>query len=130
VRMPWMSPTGSFSLGIIIFGFGPKRAGRPTDSLSAMHILDQLSLRQRVVVVVALGAVALVVGVWVTAVDQPGALFGYAPGTFVRVQAPSATNVTELALAWLALVVVWAVASVALLGTSAGAAPGSEAGAS
>ncbi len=90
-----------------------------------MEIQDRLALRQRVVVVVALGAVALVIGLWVTALNQPGGWFGYAPGTFVRAGSPSGTSVTGIALAWLALVAVWAAASVALL-PSAGAASGDD----
>ncbi len=91
-----------------------------------MNNLDRLALRQRVVVVIALGAVALVVGLWVTALNQPG-WFGYAPGTLYRVQGPSGTNVTAVALAWLALVVVWAAVSVAVLGSS-GAPPAGDGG--
>ena len=80
-----------------------------------MKRIDRLPLRLRVILVVALGAVLLIVGRWIT--DRrasDGGWFGYAPNTTVA-YVPGGMRPGVAALIHVALVVVWAGVSFRLL---------------
>jgi formate-dependent nitrite reductase membrane component NrfD len=79
-----------------------------------MHLIDKLSKTQRVVVVVALGAVFLAVGSYLVSLGQPGIAVGRtgsAPLTAPSVGRPGWVPL----VVWLILTGLWAVVSIRLL---------------
>ena len=80
-----------------------------------MRRIVLLPVRQRVVIVIAIGAVLLILGDWITDRRGTGGWFGYAPLTQVGV-VPSSLSPGLATAVHLAVVVVWAAASLWLLG--------------
>jgi hypothetical protein len=81
-----------------------------------MKRIDLMPLRQRVLLVIAIGAALLVVGGWVT--DRRGVSsgwFGYAPDTAVLLHAGATMRPAVVALIQLGLIVIWAAVSLRLL---------------
>ena len=79
-----------------------------------MRWIDKLSKAQRVVIVVALGAVLLAVGGYLVSLGQPGVAVGWS-GT-APLTAPSVGRPGWVALVvWLILTCLWAVVSIRLL---------------
>jgi cytochrome bd-type quinol oxidase subunit 1 len=80
----------------------------------ALNRIDRLPLRQRVVLVIALGALLQVLGGWVT--DRGGRIgwFGYAPVTGAVV-GPGTMSHGVADLVYVGLIVVWAAVALWLL---------------
>ena len=79
-----------------------------------MHRIDKLSNAQRVVIVVALGAVFLATGSYLVSLGQPAFAFGwtgYAPFSAPSVGRPGWVPL----IAWLVLICLWAVVSIRVL---------------
>lgn len=84
------------------------------DTLVPVRWIDRLAVRQRVVLVVALGVVLSILGGWLTTGPGGGGWFGYAPNTgatYVR----RSMRPAVAALVRVGLTIVWAAASVRLL---------------
>jgi len=81
-----------------------------------MRRVDILLVRQRVVLAIALGAMLVVVGGWITNRGRSGGgWFGYAPNASIVVTARGAMSPGAAVIVHLALIVAWAGAALWLL---------------
>jgi hypothetical protein len=100
--------TGKMGLQVV-------QPGERDAEYAIMGRIARLTLAQRIVIVIGLGAVACIVGTWLTIEYEPVVLpFGYAPRVFVRRTAY--LDPAAMAAIWVVLAAVWTVASVLLLG--------------
>jgi hypothetical protein len=84
-----------------------------------MRRVDQLLLRQRVVLVIAFGVVLLVLGGWITDRGRLGSgWFGYAPNASIVVRGGGAMGPGAAVVVRLCLIVLWAAVSLWLLRSS------------
>ncbi len=79
-----------------------------------MKWIDRLALRQRVVLVVAVGMLLSILGGWLTTRSGGGGWFGYAPNTGAT-HVRTSMHPLVAALIRAGLTIVWAAASVRLL---------------
>jgi hypothetical protein len=109
---------GTHVTSIIAVGFEDSGFAPGTDALSGtienMH-QRRLALRQRVVLVVALGAVLWVFGDWVIEQSSPGIGTGWTSYAPLSVFSGIELHPWAQAVLWLGLIVVWTIAALLIL---------------
>lgn len=114
--IPWPSATGrcwGHTLAVAVVSHTGRGAVR-RESLVVMTWIDGLAVRQRVVLVIALGVLLWTLGGWVTTRPPSGGWYGYAPRSQVT-YGPYSWEPATAALIRSALTILWAALALRLL---------------